>query len=656
MKKTDEKKKSKKLVSVLTFRLFIGVFSAFILTLLFTVIIKYSNSVYSAKQSVKEEALEARAELRCNTAVSIFDLLSQHPDKYYKEGRDEYFKTMSDLFPQYTYITDKNGLIKEAYNNKDVGKSVLDIEQIPPIFNDIRAVTEIYSGNLEENGYKISQFVTTKSVYTLDKKEKVYYSVYYEYDKPDDYFVFAVPEGLWDAMQFLQTSSIVYNKTIGEEGYLIVADSYGTIVDSYHNMLIPGKFPNMDILKRFETGEDIETEQINDSTLTFFEEPLTSDVRVTSGEGIVNGKNSYYYAVDIGNDTYVIGVSPVMETLTSTLRLLVFYIIEVSFVFIVLFFLLRALIRRVVVTRIMSVNDSLGEITDGNLDLKVEVTGTEEFENLSSDINHMVDRLKGYIEEEKERIANELSMAEAIQNSALPNLFPPYPEHKEFELYASMNAAKEVGGDFYDYHLIDDHKLVFLIADVSGKSIGGAMFMMLSKTVISDLVEQRLTPGEVFTQANNKLLQNNDEGMFVTAWLGYLDIDTGIIRFTNAGHKPAILIRNGKAVNLISKTNLMLSGIPDMEYEEEEIHLQPGDLLYIYTDGVSEAEDPEQNQYGTKRLIDKLSYGKTTPEPGSEGGLPQTVCEQVYEDVRDFMGDAEQFDDITMLCIRYFGK
>ena len=329
-------------------------------------------------------------------------------------------------------------------------------------------------------------------------------------------------------------------------------------------------------------------------------------------------------------------------------------IIEVV-VFSVLFFTMHLLIKRTVVRKLDSVNNSLGEITQGNLDVKVEVRDSYEFDMLSTDINATVDRLKEYIAEAAARIDADLAVAKAIQSSALPTVFPPFPERKEFELYASMNAAKEVGGDFYDFYMLNNDTLGFLIADVSGKSIPGAMFMMTAKTVIKSLAESGLPPAEVFTLANEKLCEGNEAEMFVTAWLGYLDLKTGVVHVANAGHNPPVLIRDGKADYVILKPSLMLAGMDGVRYKEQTVQLQKGDILYLYTDGVTEAMNTAEELYGEDRLQSLLSFGENYPEPSADNGIVEPVCSMVSEDLAKYTAGAEQSDDITMLCIRYLG-
>ncbi len=254
------------------------------------------------------------------------------------------------------------------------------------------------------------------------------------------------------------------------------------------------------------------------------------------------------------------------------------------------------------------------------------------------------------------RIEADLAIAKEIQTSALPRVFPPFPERREFELFASMNAAKEVGGDFYDFFLLDDSTLGFVIADVSGKSIPGAMFMMTAKTVIKSLAESGLAPHEVFTQTNQKLCENNEAGMFVTAWLGYLDLKTGLVRVANAGHNPPVLIREGKAAYVRLKAGLVLAGMEGLRYREQTVQMQKGDILYLYTDGVTEAMNHDAELYGEERLQTILSFGTEEPEPSSDHGITASVCRLVSGDIAAFTAGAEQSDDITMLCIRYLGE
>ena len=196
-------------------------------------------------------------------------------------------------------------------------------------------------------------------------------------------------------------------------------------------------------------------------------------------------------------------------------------------IFIAMFIMVYLLVKRLVVNNIHRINNSLSEITEGNLETVVDVRTHVEFEELSDDINSTVDTLKRYIADAEARIEAELMLAKTIQHSALPSVFPPYPNRKDFEIWADMHTAKEVGGDFYDFYFVSEDVLAFVIADVSGKGIPAAMFMMTAKTLLKSYAESDMSVEEIFIQANNKLCEGNDSGMFVTAWMGQLDLKTG---------------------------------------------------------------------------------------------------------------------------------
>ena len=228
-------------------------------------------------------------------------------------------------------------------------------------------------------------------------------------------------------------------------------------------------------------------------------------------------------------------------------------------VFGMLFIVVYFLIKKLIVDNMVKINRSLAKITNGNLDTVVDVRTNEKFASLSDDINSTVLTLKRYIAEAAARIDKELKFAKAIRHSAIPMVFPPYPAHGEFDIYATMDTAKEVGGDFYDFYFVGESKLGFLIADVSGKGIPAAMFMMTAKTLIKGYAESGKSVDEVFTIANAKLCESNEAGMFVTAWMGILDITTGLLEFANAGHNPPLVRHvDGRFEFLKSKSGLFV--------------------------------------------------------------------------------------------------
>ena len=321
------------------------------------------------------------------------------------------------------------------------------------------------------------------------------------------------------------------NRRIGENGYLLVCDEELNIINSYHNE---------------HTGKSIaDTGIVIDPDKEYSYENEKCDVF-----GVLS-----YVNINQVKGIYIIGVYSVSEAITSVNTTMSASIILEVIVFAILFVTLIILLRKLIVNNIVRVNNALTEITEGNLDEIIDVRDTYEFDTLSTDINATVDRLKGYIAEAAARIDADLAIAKAIQSSVLPSVFPPYPERNEFELYASMHAAKEVGGDFYDFYLLGEDTLGFLIADVSGKSIPGAMFMMTSKTIIKNLAESGLPVNTVFTLANEKLCEGNDAEMFVTAWLGYLDLNTGVVHVANAGHNAvrALCLRAWKVCSIANR-------------------------------------------------------------------------------------------------------
>lgn len=318
-------------------------------------------------------------------------------------------------------------------------------------------------------------------------------------------------------------------------------------------------------------------------------------------------------------------------------------------VFALLFALIYLLIKKIVVNQLKSVTGSLARITGGDLDEVVDVRTSEEFASLSDDINSTVDTLKKYIEEASARIDRELEFAKQIQTSSLPSVFPAFPGRTDLDIYASMDPAKEVGGDFYDLYIMHSNIINFLIADVSGKGIPAAMFMMKAKTELKGYTEADMALGDVFTYSNDALCEGNDAGMFVTAWQGSLDLGTGALRYVNAGHNPPLIKRgDGGFEYLRSGAGFVLAGMEGMRYSMREMRLQPGDIIFLYTDGVTEAMNADEQLYGEQRLLDIIN--SAVYEDMKE------LCGIVKDDVDRFTGDAPQFDDITMLALKFTGE
>ena len=312
-------------------------------------------------------------------------------------------------------------------------------------------------------------------------------------------------------------------------------------------------------------------------------------------------------------------------------------------IFATLFVFIYILIKRVIINNLEKINGTLGRITKGDLDVTVDVRSNREFSSLSDDINSTVSTLKRYIAEAAARIDKELEYAKQIQLSALPKNFP---EGEDYGIYAQMIAAKEVGGDFYDFYKLSDTKVAFLAADVSGKGIPAAMFMMTAKTIIKNLAESGIPVNEIFTKANEKLCENNEADMFVTAWMGILDLETGTLQFANAGHNPPLLKKaSGEFSYLKTRAGFVLAGMEGIRYRAGELTLSRGDRIFLYTDGVTEATNGDNQLYGEDRL---LAFMNENSDKEASDLLPVLKA-----DIDGFVGEAPQFDDITMLIFDY---
>ena len=249
---------------------------------------------------------------------------------------------------------------------------------------------------------------------------------------------------------------------------------------------------------------------------------------------------------------------------------------------------------------------------------------------------------------EQERIVKELSTARQIQISVLPHIFPPFPERKEIDLYASMDPARDVGGDFYDFFFVDEDHLCLVIADVSGKGIPAALFMMFAKRIIEDFARIEHSAGEILKKTNDLLCDNNQAEMFVTVWLGILEISTGRMIAANAGHEyPAVKKAGGMFELYKDKHGFVIGGMEGILYKEYVLQLDPGDKIFVYTDGVPEAIAADGAMFGTELMIETLN--------SCADESPSDILRKVRSDVDIFVGDAEQFDDMTMMCLEYKG-
>ncbi|MDR3162137.1 MAG: SpoIIE family protein phosphatase, partial [Spirochaetaceae bacterium] len=297
---------------------------------------------------------------------------------------------------------------------------------------------------------------------------------------------------------------------------------------------------------------------------------------------------------------------------------------------------------------ILSLSNGARIISAGDLNHRLEVKTGDEIEMLADTFNKMIADIK-QITGEKERIGAELNVATAIQASMLPSIFPPFPDREEFDIYAVMHPAKEVGGDFYDFFMIDEDNLAVIVADVSGKGVPAALFMVIAKTLLKNNAQMGKPLDEVFYTVNNQLCENNEarSNMFVTAFMGILNISSGQFKYVNAGHNPPVVRQgNGDFIWLNVKAGLMLACMEDMKFKVMEITLDKDDIVFMYTDGVTEALNEQEELFGNNRMLDALNADSVKQLP------IQNYIAAMLDEVKAFAGNAEQADDITMLMLQ----
>ena len=546
------------------------------------------------------------------------------------------------LFDVYQDILDESNenLLAKTKNIKNEYKNGANLSSLAEKYNviEVNIIDEtgfIVNSNKEEyigydmtSGEQSNEFVTA----ILENKEAQYIQDYRptSYDKVSmrKYGAIALSEGGfiqvgYDSTQFGAdidkfVKSVSRNRHVGNSGFVAICD------EDFNLVTYRSDFEGENLYK---IGISIDREIMSEGEIF---------------EAVVYDKE-YLCSYRFVEGYYIIGAMPKFEAMfMKEVSVYVNTFMEVL-IFAALFVLIYFLIKKIIIDNLRKINKGLAEITNGNLNVTVDVRSNEEFASLSDDINQTVGTLKRYIKEAAARIDKELEFAKQIQYSSLPTAFP---KSNSFRLFATMITAKEVGGDFYDFYMLNETTIAFLVADVSGKGIPAAMFMMRAKTVIRDLAERGLEPDEIFTIANEKLCENNDAGMFVTAWLGILDTKTGLMKFANAGHNPPLIKRYGEKFEYMkTRSGMLLAGMEGIKYRKNELQLAPGDKLYLYTDGVTEATDNNTQLYGEQRLLDFVNSIEETQ--------PENICKLIKEDVDRFVGTAPQFDDITMLSLNF---
>ena len=360
------------------------------------------------------------------------------------------------------------------------------------------------------------------------------------------------------------------------------------------------------------------------------EELLTSLSTLTE-EGVKNARTHVSYAYFLFLTMF--GVSLLMVIIVSTI------------------------LSKKIVKPIQTLTEKVGSMEGDNLDFHWDMEAEDETQSLATSFESLTQRMKSYITDiqditaERERIGTELALAKRIQAAMLPSIFPAFPNRNDFDIYASMNPAREVGGDFYDFFLTDEDHLCLVMADVSGKGVPAALFMTISKIILQSRAKMGQSPAQILTETNRAICANNTEDMFVTLWLGILELSTGKLVAANAGHEyPAFKKPNGKFELIKDKHGCAVGAFDDAEYEEYELQLMPGSKIFLYTDGVPEAKGKNgfSDLFGNDRMLEALNVN---PEAS-----PKQILEQIDKARLEFVQDEEQFDDVTMLCLEYKTK
>lgn len=371
-----------------------------------------------------------------------------------------------------------------------------------------------------------------------------------------------------------------------------------------------------------------------------------SGAHTTAGIAIYDSK---------GKIVAILGVEKAMTRLENARNTYVKDVLLGVLAAVCLFLLVYSMfLYREVLLPILAITDEAKRFADSNTpsDKLSAINKNDEIGVLAKAVGKMETDIVEYVENltlvtaEKERIGAELSIATQIQANMLPGIFPAFPDKPEFDIYATMNPAKEVGGDFYDFFMVDESHLAVVMADVSGKGVPAALFMVIGKTLIKDHTQPGRDLGDVFTEVNDLLCESNSEGLFITAFEGVLDLVSGEFTFVNAGHEiPFICKKDGSYEPYKIRAGFVLAGMEGIRYKCGTMQLSPGDRLFQYTDGVTEATDKDGRLYGMGRLGEILTQNAALP--------PMELLGKIKEDIDVFVGDAPQFDDITMLCLEY---
>ena len=607
----DEERPAKPEISqMIQAGMLVVVLVGFVASTAFNFAVHQNNTLYDTQDALKLEIADVENDIldASNDMLQSFTMLAASQfHSAASASLDSLAEFARDFGIEEISIIDSDGIIVVSNDQSLVG-------------NDVRSrqgLDDFTSKIAEGDSTEVDSYVGDYKPMADDRSEWRKYA----YQRIDDGYIM-VGCDLYNFMDNLRNNikSAVLNRHIGRSGFLLVVDDNGTVIGTRRDIVL------------------------SDADVTAI---MTASKSVSDGS---------LYRVTFGGTDYF-GVKEVVEGLSvhafmdateamrgRDLAVLVTSFIEVI-VFATLFAAIYVIVKRLVVSSIWKVNGTLDQITSGDLDAKVNVRNSADFDSLSDYINRTVDALHDAIDAESARIERDLATAKAIQESALPSTFPPFPDIDSFDIYASMKAACEVGGDFYDFFLVDDHTLGFLIADVSGKGIPASLFMMAAKSELATRMTSGMNLADAVRSANWSLCQGNDAGMFVTVWAATLDYKTGELTFVNAGHNPPLLRHDGKWSWITDRCGLFLGTFETAKYRTKTIMLSPTDELLLYTDGVNEAFSVDEEEYGNDRLEAFVANHADMH--------PHILVDALRSDVQRWAKGAEQSDDITIMCLEY---
>lgn len=592
---------------------------------------------------------------------SLIELIHRNPDKYVKQ-----------YIPKRTSDAKKIYMLQRSYETDAVNKEALDDEMAlaanlesiwgPMMRKDGGTIATTYAGF--ESGFMISyddnaslaEYAEDGEVYFPHRSRGWYQKAKYAgrivfSDLGQDYF--------GRGLTLTCAKPFYYNaKFAGVVAMdILIDDLRNSIIDIDVEKDYDGDYAflvneNGDIIASpFMNKDTIEFENIKDENNKFYS-IRDNILNKKEGSDQVGDLFCVYSPIKIANWVLCVCVpneiilNPVSELEKGIKFVTNIFTILILIIGIIAYFVIRFIASRIT-DPIVKLKSDVEVISKGDLDYKARVIGNDEISDLANSFNDMTGSLKNYIHDltsltaEKERIGAELNVATHIQSSMLPSIFPAFPHDPRFDIYATMNPAKEVGGDFYDFFKVDEKHLALVVADVSGKGIPAALFMVIGKTLIKDHTNLKTYLSDTFFEVNNMLCESNSESLFITAFEAVVNVETGHMKFVNAGHEMPFIYRNGSWTVEKIKPGFVLAGMEDMKFASGELYLGKGDKFFQYTDGVTEATNAKNELYGMERLQKILD---------ASGDMDvHDLLPAIKADIDKFVGNAPQFDDITML-------